>query len=276
MRCVTMAAVLAFPMVPSLAAAAMQSGAADSTGSGRAEVLVLGVYHMGSSAPHLFESESDDVLAPRRQAEIAELIDVLERFRPTKIAVEAASSSNAVGREYAEYLAGRLDLTRNEIDQIGYRLAKRLGHKTVYPVDVDGEFPFPRVVDYAKAHGREQEFQALMDRTGEQVKADDAYLASHTILEALLDMNADATVADDMAFYYRQAHFGEPWDWAGADLLADWFRRNIRIYSNIVGLADSPDERILVVFGAGHLGWLRHDIASDPSLRLRKLAEFVR
>jgi hypothetical protein len=50
----------------------------------------------------------------------------------------------------------------------------------------------------------------------------------------------------------------------------------MRIYSNVVQLADSPDERILVIFGAGHLGWLRHNFASDPTLRLRKLAEFVR
>ena len=41
-------------------------------------------------------------------------------------------------------------------------------------------------------------------------------------------------------------------------------------------LADSPNERVLVIFGAGHLGWLQHDFRSDPNLRLRKLAEFVK
>jgi hypothetical protein len=50
----------------------------------------------------------------------------------------------------------------------------------------------------------------------------------------------------------------------------------MRIFSNVVQLADSPNERILVIFGAGHLGWLRQDFASDPSVRLRKLAEFAR
>ena len=50
----------------------------------------------------------------------------------------------------------------------------------------------------------------------------------------------------------------------------------MRIYSNVVQLADSPEQRILVIFGSGHLGWLQHDFASDPTLRLRKLAEFAR
>ena len=102
------------------------------------------------------------------------------------------------------------------------------------------------------------------------------YLASHTILETLLYMNADDKVAQDVGFYYREAHFGEAGDWAGADLVSEYFRRNMRIYANVAHLADSPTERVLVIFGAGHLGWLRHDFASDPTLRLRKLAEFVK
>jgi len=30
-----------------------------------------------------------------------------------------------------------------------------------------------------------------------------------------------------------------------------------------------------VIFGAGHRGWLRHDFAADPTLRLRKLEDFA-
>jgi uncharacterized protein DUF5694 len=242
----------------------------------RAEVLVLGVYHMSNPGHDIFNMKADDVLALKRQAEIAQLIEVLKRFQPTKIAIEADSWSQRVGREYSDYLAGKYTLSRNEIDQIGYRLAKELGHKTVYPVDADGEFPFQRIVNYAKASARSKELDALMGEIGVMVKAQDQYLASHTVLETLLYMNAEDKVAEGVNFYYRQAHFGEPGDWAGADLVSDWFRRNMRIYSNVTRLADSPNERVLVIFGAGHLGWLQRDFASDPSLRLRKLGEFAK
>jgi hypothetical protein len=131
-------------------------------------------------------------------------------------------------------------------------------------------------MNYAKASGRSKEMEALMSEVGVMVKAQGEYLASHTVLETLLYMNADSKVAQDVGFYYRQAHFGEPGDWAGADLVSDWFRRNMRIYSNIVQLVDSPNERVLVIYGAGHLGWLQYSFASDPSFRLRKLAEFVK
>lgn len=241
----------------------------------RAEVLVVGVHHMANPGSDVFNIETDDVLSPTRQAEIAEVTAVLRRFQPTKIAVESSFSDNGISRRYAAYVAGTYELTRNEVDQLGFRVARELGHGTVYPVDVRGEFPYPRLVKYAQATDQLPAFEALTAETGEAVEALSTYIATHTVLEALLHMNSDEQVAHGVASYFRMAEFGEPWDWAGADLVSDWFRRNMRIYSNIVRLIDSPDERILAIYGAGHLGWLQYALGSNPNIRLRKLAEFV-
>ena len=241
----------------------------------RAEVLVLGVYHMSNPGRDVFNTEADDVLSPKRQAQVEHFIAVLKEFRPSKIAVEAGFNNDRIAARYADYVAGEYELTRNETEQLGFRLARELGHETVHPVDVDGEFPYPRLVKYARATGRTAEFDALQEETGEAVEALSAYLASHTVLETLLYMNSDERVAFAVGSYFRLAEFGEPWDWAGADLVSDWFRRNMRIYSNIVQLVDSPSERVLVICGAGHLGWLQYAFSSNPNFRLRKLAEFV-
>jgi hypothetical protein len=52
-------------------------------------------------------------------------------------------------------------LSRNEIDQIGYRLAKELAHRAVYPVDKNGGFPWQRLLNYAKANGLFDKFQVM-------------------------------------------------------------------------------------------------------------------
>jgi hypothetical protein len=239
-----------------------------------AEVLVLGVYHMANPGHDIFNMPADDVLAPGRQQEIAELAAVLKKFKPTKIAVEN-DSQRKLNERYAQYLAGQYVLTTNEIDQIGLRLAKELGHTAIYAVDADGDFPFPRVINFAKAKGESAKIDALMADIGAMVKAQGEYLKSHTVLQTLLYMNADAKVAEDVGFYYREAHYGEPGDYAGPDLLTEWYRRNIHIFNNVTQLMTSPEDRILVIFGAGHLGWLRQDFGSDPTLRLRKLEEFA-
>ena len=241
----------------------------------RAEVLVLGVYHMANPGKDIYNMQADDVLAPKRQAEIAELAETLKRFHPTKIAVERDAPDSRIGKDYADYVAGAHELTRNEIEQVGFRLAKELGHKTVYPADADGDFPYQRVVDYGKATGRSAQLDAITAVFGSRTKAEGDYLATHTVLETLLYMNADERVREEIGLYYRMAHFGEPGDWAGADLLADWSRRNLRIFSNVTALVDSSQERVLVIFGSGHLGWLRAAISSDPTLRLRTLGELT-
>lgn len=248
----------------------------------RAEVLVLGTYHMANRGHDIYNMKADDVLSPQRQAEIAQVIEILKKFKPTKIAVEAdlLSPDNPTTKlrpnQYAEYLAGKRELGRDEVEQIGFRLAKELGLKTIYPVNADYDFPYPRLVNYAKASGRSKQLEEIMSGFGEKSKQQGEYLASHTILETLLWMNAGERVDHEQGLYLRLAHFGEVGDWAGADLLSDWFRRNARIYTNIMGLVDSPNERILVIYGSGHLAWLRYDCANDPTVRLRNLAEFAR
>ncbi|MDP9203950.1 MAG: DUF5694 domain-containing protein [Gemmatimonadota bacterium] len=241
----------------------------------RPEILVLGTYHMANPGHDVHNMQADDVLSPKRQQEIAQLIEVLKKFRPTKIAVESDVTSGRVGREYSDYVAGKYTLSRNEIDQVGYRLAKALGHRAVYPVDVDGDFPLLRVINYAKANGRQEKLDALQASTGKRVKAEGDFLRSHTVLEMLRYLNSDSTAARSMAEYFTFVPYGEPWEYAGPDLLASWYQRNIRIYHNIVALIDSPNDRILVIYGSGHLGWLRQDIANDATVQLGKLADLT-
>src|SRR3989449_9228807 len=97
----------------------------------RAEVLVLGVYHMSNPGHDIFNMQADDVLAPKRQAEIAQVMAVLKRFQPTKIAVERDPGDNSLSKDYAGYLAGQHELTRKEIEQIRFLLDQELGPQTV-------------------------------------------------------------------------------------------------------------------------------------------------
>lgn len=241
----------------------------------RPEILVLGTYHMANPGHDIHNMQADDVLSPKRQQEMAQLMEVLKKFRPTKIAIEAGVGNKRIAQQYADYLAGKYTLTRNEDDQIGYRLARELGHTAVYCVDEDGDFPWMRVVNYAKANGVFDNFDTINVGWGAMVKEQGEFLQSHTVLETLDYMNADARVAKDMGQYFAVARYGDPYDYAGPDLLAAWYQRNIRIYHNIVKLIDSPNDRILVIYGAGHLGWLRQNVANDPAVKLRKLAEFA-
>lgn len=242
----------------------------------RAEILVLGTFHMASPGRDLHNTQVDDVLSAKRQEEMAQIIAVLKRFRPTKIAVESNVSTRRAAQQYTDYLAGKYVLSRDETDQIGFRLARELGHSTIYAVDEDGDFPFLRVRNFAIAAGLRPTFDSVQAAVGVRVRAESEFLRTHTLLEMLERLNADTSVTRAMGEYYSGfVPFGEPYEYAGPDLLASWYQRNIRIYHNIRRLIDSPAERILVIYGSGHLGWLQQSAANDPGVRLRKLSELT-
>lgn len=238
-----------------------------------AEVLILGSYHMNNPGKDIYNLKADDVLAPKRQAEMRELLDVLARFRPTKIAMEADADS-AKTKMYEDYLAGKHELSRDEREQIGFRLAKESKLPKVYGIDSDGDFPFGTVQDYAKAHGREKELESLMGEVGQFVKSDDDYLKSHTILEMMTRINSAESVEKGMRFYALSAHYGERYNYAGGELLTSWYRRNIRIHTHLLQILE-PGDRVLVIYGSGHLPLLRQFVQADPTLKLRTLEEFV-
>ncbi|MEA2490406.1 MAG: hypothetical protein QOH21_2198 [Acidobacteriota bacterium] len=107
-----------------LAAVAFSSSAAEPA-KAAPEVLVLGAFHFDNPGLDLVKSEVPDVMAPERQKEIASIVDQLAAFKPTKILVEwPADQAAELERRYADYRAGKYELTRSETYQLAFRLAK--------------------------------------------------------------------------------------------------------------------------------------------------------
>lgn len=112
-----------------------------------------------------------------------------------------------------------------------------------------------------------------MSQVGKRVQEQDKFLKSHTVLQTLLQMNSQEAARRGFASYSLYAHFGEEYNYVGAKLLTEWYRRNMRIHTNLINVME-PDDCVLVIFGAGHLGLLQQTVQADPTLKLRTLEEF--
>src|SRR5688572_23768351 len=126
------------------------------------QVMLLGTYHFANPGRDVIKQDIDDVLQPRRQAELEDLVSRLASWQPDRIAVEQPiSRTDTVRARYARYLAKALPPNRNEVVQIGFRLASRLGHDAVYPIDDDS---FLDLNDSLKAvEQRRPEFKRARD-----------------------------------------------------------------------------------------------------------------
>lgn len=233
------------------------------------QVLVLGTFHMDNPGHDLHNMQVDDVLAPRRQKELEDVSKALARFAPTKVMVEAQRRDPGAATlpRYRLYLAGKAEPTRNEVTQVGFRLAKRMGHAEVYGIDVDGEFPYDAVQAFAQRHGQ----QALLDEEGRRIDGElaaaGAVLARDGIGPALRYVNEPARITADNAFYLDLLRVGAGDEQPGAALKAAWGKRNDEICARMVQLA-KPGDRIVVLYGSGHAFLLRQCVRQLPGFAL--------
>lgn len=234
-------------------------------------ILVLGTFHMDNPGQDLFNLQVDDVLVPKRQKEIEDFLSVLKKFRPTKIAIEARFGSEKIQKEYEDYRAGKYALTRNEIDQIGYRLAKELGHTQIYPIDIKGDFPFDKVEEFSEKHGQQQSLQDMMAQVPKEIQRMSAILKNGTIADLFHHLNRDEQVRSDNQFYMSLVRYAGDGEYPGPDLLAAWYQRNIRIFANLRSIIDSPEDRVLVIYGSGHSYWLQRDVLDSQDLILDRV-----
>jgi hypothetical protein len=237
------------------------------------QVLVLGTYHMGNPGQDLHNLEADDVTTPKRQAEIAEVAKRLARFRPTKVMTE--SVSDAPDRRIARYetfTPADLAKSREERVQIGFRIARQLGHAQVYGIDEQSEtvdyFPFDKVMDYAKRTGREDAIAGPM-REGEAFVAKMAEIQKTGTVGDLLRWLNDPRELErgHRIGYLGMLSLGSGSEFPGAELNAMWFLRNAKIFAKLMEVA-RPGDRVLVVFGAGHAYWLRELARGTPGFTL--------
>ncbi len=231
-----------------------------------AEVMVLGTFHFTGGGQDLINPEVDDFLAAGRQAEIATVLDRLEAFAPTRIAVELMPEHEAgFNARYAEFLAGERTLGVNERQQLGMRLAARLGHDRLYAVDAEGGMDFDAMMSAATAAGQTH----LLAEWESYIAGVQAYLAEtesldRSIIDRLISQNSEE-MRELHDLYLLLAQMGGADNPAGAREMTKWWGRNLEIFANVARIAE-PGERVLVIYGAGHKALLDAYFQGAPNM----------
>ena len=234
-----------------------QLGIVDSDAKIKPTLMLLGTYHMGAQGNNTVKLTPDDVTSPERQKQIVELVSQLKRFKPTKIALECDVADEAkVAEKYDQYLAGTYHLSKNETNQIGFRLAKELGHKKVYCVDW-GIFPKDPDYYYEKYSEQDPEFDSFLKKlyANLRLRVDAGYkqVSKLSIARQLSYYNQPAQIERDNQLYFEFMRIGRADKYVGANYVSWWYGRNMKIFDNIIRITDSAQDRILVVYGSGHL-----------------------
>lgn len=253
--------------------------------AGRPEVLLVGTFHFdypdqdGYKTP---DSMRFDMLSLERQVEINEVVEAISKFKPTIIAIEALPQSQLkFDTLFQKYLAGKLTNERSERFQLGFRLAQKLNLSKVHCIDAR---PFVKTLyetDTVLAKKYNLEKDTIFAELGLQYERfynyDDTLQKFMKLKDYLLLINSDNFLKYDNGQYLTYTRNGTNKEPFGADgFISKWFNRNVRIFSNIQRLTISKNDRVLVIFGGGHIPILKFLIESSQEFRLRRLDEYIK
>jgi Family of unknown function (DUF5694) len=221
------------------------------------QIMILGTYHMDNAGLDTYNTKADDVLTERRQKEIDQVLDKLERYQPTKIAIEGQYNEDYWTKRYHDYLAGNYRLGRNEVEQIGFKLAQRLHHTDIYPVDyqmwMDGRVP-AEIADPVMKPKPSPPSNEPPEPTPDWIRRAEQLFKTSTVFEYLRYLNSDAARRPDHSSSFDLLL---PTDgnapYRRTDLLTNWYKRNLRIFTNIDRITKFPGDRILLMIGSEHL-----------------------
>lgn len=232
-----------------------------------AEVMTLATHHFSST-----------ILEQSSQGSVKHVVAKLVEFSPTKIFVEwEPSKQSQVNKEYLRYVQGELSIDEqfNEVYQLGFRLARQLGHKQIFLFDDQTpfigslkDFSFESFGHYAKTHN-----SGFYDRHEKDIienfQHNSAIFKSVSVYEQIALRNspqAQKINAERMHAYENRV--GVQLNWIGPDWLGRWYQRNVRMSSNVLKNTQNKD-RILIVVGDNHKWILDYLFTQMPEYKVR-------
>lgn len=236
------------------------------------QVMVLGTFHFDNPGLDYRNAQVDDMLTPARQAEIAHVTEALSRFRPTKVGVEW--KPGAADADYERYKAGTLPPTRDEIVQIGFRIAKANGLPVVYGLDTPMSLPFDDTLAFAQTHDRQDIIDHIGVVSDANVAAQEATLRDKGVAATFRLLNDSASALASHGLYRELLMLGAGDQQPGLETVLAWYKRNLGICAHLLQTAQ-PGDRVLVMFGAGHLPLLQQCVRETPGYVLVDALDYL-
>ncbi len=259
--------------------------------SAKTQVLLLGTFHFAGEQVDVNTTSADlrvNILSPSRQAQVEEVLGQIARFKPTKIAIEASPGAKQyIDSVYRAYRRGHFQGDKrvrreDELYQLGFKLAHRLGHSELFPIDAQPfriRFsPADSLTMFTKYDRQADTSFAYWDKQYTAYsKLQDSLKYISTVGAYLRFLNEELTQGRSIGRWLVTTKRGTNPEPIGADgFISRYYNRNLRIYSNLQRLVTSPSERILVLYGNTHLYILKHLLKASPEFDLVDTLDYLK
>lgn len=254
------------------------------------KIALIGTFHF-----HLVKSHFGvdfNLQEASKQQELNDITQSLSTYNPTKIFVEWDYTKQAeldtlfdlylkdttyslIKNKYGKNESMYFD---SEVQQLGFRLAKKLGHSKVYAFD----FPLAEETDsmqnFIEKHNRRDIFDEITNEFKSfALNVGNKFQKTQSIKELLLFFNSNVIENQFNNGYITTFNkIGTEDNFSGAFYVSERYRRNLYMYSLIQKKINKENERILVIVGAQHAAGFREFIQNDKNIERVELPTILK
>ncbi|RYE17102.1 MAG: hypothetical protein EOP45_16400 [Sphingobacteriaceae bacterium] len=256
------------------------------------QALLIGTFHFHNPGMDAVKVNTFDVMSVASQKELEYITDQIKKFHPDKIFVEwEYNHQKGLDSLYQLYTAGTYDAfveakykgkknydsyKKNEIFQLGFRAAKKAGLKQVNAIDYPTNLPFDTVMKVIGTSGQTALMNEINAAIAEQGKLANEKISKMDLTGLLLDNNTPAYRTMNNGLYIKLFNrAGSSNNFAGADGVTAWYKRNLYMYSLIQKATQPQDQRIMILLGSGHVSMIKKFIDDEQVFKVVELKDLL-
>lgn len=264
---------------------APQSAPAQLAQNHKIPVLNVGSFHFGATNDANTTEFDED--AQDNQAAARALSQLLARFQPTIICLEYEPKYDAkINAAYQAFLASpdKLDSRFGELSMVGFDVARLSGLSRVYGIDfqLGYNYSLGDFIENSPELSNSIDAKTYLQLTHDpfkyqpELKALNSRYAELSLLEKLQLINQPQmldyslnTNADKLLYVGLEDGF------EGAEQAAQFYLRNMKIYSNLNRIPMTADDRVLILMGSAHTAMLREFMQRSPKFNMVNTQQYL-
>ncbi len=241
----------------------------------KVKVLNFATFHMVYTPDkHKVKFDQND---EKSKSETYEIAKTLAQFKPTIICVEIVPERNEeLNNDYSNFLKNKDYKTKigGEVALIAYEVGKMSGVKKIYGIDEQATAPY----NYNIGNELENQVDSLTSKNyTNSVYKEFAEIGKLSTLDKLKTFNSKEALekfininADILTYISTKGNF------EGADEASKFYRRNLRIFSNLNQIPVTKDDRIFIIMGATHTAFLNEFMKRSPKYELVNTNDYLK
>lgn len=231
------------------------------------EILLVGTFHLADTSDLNALSEKDK--SKYSDNDFEQLAIDLAKFQADQVFVEyPLHLQEHLTSIYSSAEVDEINeaFKKNEIYQIGFRLAKMLGHDAIYAVDWN-EQPEESIDLSLVAEGKSKAvFDEIMGRMKMVLEKLSTIIQQGDIIELYKHINSYENIVNDHQVYldFMQLDDEIAFEW----VTKYWYYRNLRIVRNIKKSILPETKRAVILYGSGHNYLLKQQLEDDKAIKV--------